>query len=88
MGGPEMIFRDVEGPASLANRVCKAVPRYCIRFNSEALGLRMPAVIIVNGGKDQARRGWYVDTLSVLGETRLVGVTHYPDIADELVPYY
>jgi hypothetical protein len=88
MGGPEMIFRDVEGPASLANRACIVVPRVCIRIKSEALGLRMPAVIIVSGGRYQARRGWYVDTLSVLGDTRLVGVTHYPDIADECVPYY
>jgi hypothetical protein len=81
-----MIFRDVEGPASLANRACIAVPRVCMRIKSEALGLRMPAVIIVRGGRYQARRDWYVDTLSVLVETRLVGVTHYPDIADERVP--
>jgi hypothetical protein len=72
----------------LANRACIVVPRICIRIKSEALGLRMPAVIIVSGGRYQARRGWYVDTLSVLGDTRLVGVTHYPDIADECVPYY
>lgn len=86
MGGPDVIFRDVEGPASFASRACIAVPRVCIRIKSEALGLRMPAGIIVSGRRDQARRGWYVDTLSVLGETRLVGVTDYPDIADELVP--
>jgi len=33
---------------------------------------------------DKAKRGWYRQTLSIPREVRLVGVTHYPDIADEL----
>ena len=79
-----MIFRDVEGPASLASRACVGVPRACTRMNPAILGLLMPAMIIMSQDTDKAKRGWYRQTLSIPREARLVGVTQYPDIADEL----